>query len=303
MGKIRIGCLAILLLVFTSCSQGKKEATDRLTVLCYEFQTQRITNAYLRARDPYQSSKSPHFITPEEDFSDEGELYDSLMAGFMKKSPDIDLFLIDSRDPYACQIIENKYYLDLSQDERLVAYFDDMYPEIVDWCSNGDAVFGFPVYVFYGMQIMADESKMEAIGYTADDIVTMDGLLDFCDAWRAQKSIPPYDGHYQSAVEYCRNYMLLHYDRATGELDLDTPEFRSLLSRCRELNENQPFFQEPYGGGNVITDVSPLYFGFSAHAIPALPPVCARPISPPRRRTAGCPEKCHCLLDDDQPLQ
>ena len=262
MRKAAVWCMVALSLLFTGCARTVNDETDRLTVLCYWFQTQSITNAYLSARDPDQSFKSPEFITPEEDYSNERELYDSLMTGFMKKSPDIDLFLVDSWDPYACEIIENQYYLDLSQDEKLMAYYDDMYPEIADWCSDGDAVFGFPFSVFYTMQIMADEEKMRSIGYTADDIATMDGLLRFCDEWRTQKSSPPYDGYYHSAIEYLRNYMLQYYDRQTGELDLDTPEFRDLLAQCRELNETQPFFQEPYGGGNVITDVSPLYFGF-----------------------------------------
>lgn len=264
MRKILVWCLAIVSLFLTSCTRTSKGDSDRLNVLCYSFETNDITNAYLIARDPYQSFKVPRFITPNEDFSNMDELYDSLMTGFIKKSPDIDLFLIDSRDPHACQIIENQYYTDLSQDESVMAYFDDMFPEIVDWCSDGDAVFGFPFHVFYNMQIMADEEKIRSVGYTLEDIAAVEGLQDFCDTWRTQRSSPSYDGHYRSAIEYCKNYMLLHFDRDTGELDLDAPEFRNLISQCRELNETQPFFQEPYGSGNVITDVSPLYFGFSA---------------------------------------
>ena len=263
MRKILIGCLVVLSFLITSCARAGKGDPDRLTVLCNEYQTQDITNAYLIARDPYQSFKVPNFITPAEDFSNEKELYDSLMTGFMKKSPEIDLFMVDCRDPHAYEIIENQYYTDLSRDERLRTYFDDMYPEIADWCTDGDAVFGFPYYVFYGMQIMADEEKIRSIGYTVEDIATVEGLLDFCDQWRTEKSSPPYDGYYLSAAEYYRNYMLLHFDRDTGELDLTTPEFRSLLSQCRELNETQPIFQAATSG-NSMSDISPLYFGFSA---------------------------------------
>lgn len=270
MGKKLLCCMIILLVAFTACSRQKKD-DERLNILCFSYQTTDISQAYLRARDPYQSFKNPHYITPDEDFSNVDELYESMMKGFLKHSPEIDMFIIYSRNVYAREIIENHYYVDLSQDEALMAYYDDMYPGIKEWCSDEGAVFGFPYGILYPLGIMADESKMGEIGYTAEDIGTMTGLLEFCDAWRKEKSSPAIAGHYMPAVEYCRNYMYLAYDGATGELNLDTPEFRSLLSECRNLAQTQPIFQEPFGSGNAISDEAPLYFGFTGLIAPQYP--------------------------------
>ena len=267
MRKILVWCLVIVSLVFTACSPRTMGEDDHINIFCFRYQIDDIQKAYGKARVADDSMPMINFVTPDQDFSNTQELYDSLMKGFLTKSPDIDLFVINGQDQYAYEIIENHYYVDLSREESLLSHYDAMYPEIVDWCSHDGEIFGFPYHVFYYMQIMADEGKMRSVGFTVDDIGAMDGLLDFCAAWEDRNAVPPTAGYYQRALCYCENYLLLHYDRSTGEMNLDTSEFRSLLSQCKELADRE-FFQEPYG---MVTDVdegtSPLYFGV-VHIIP-----------------------------------
>jgi len=261
MRKILLICMVILVFAPTACARRGMGKPDCLNIFCFRYMTDDIQKAYGKARTADDTMPMINFITPDRDFSDMNELYDSLMKGFLTKSPDIDLFVISGTNQYAYDIIENHYYVDLGQDEALQSHFDAMYPDIQAWCSDGGEVFGFPYHILYNMHIMADDGMMASIGYHLEDIKTMDGFLDFCDTWDERIAAPPTAGYYQRALSYCENYLLLHYDRDTGDLNLDTPAFRSILSRCRELAQLE-YFQEPYG---LITDVdsdtSPLYFG------------------------------------------
>ena len=261
MRKIVLCCMAILCLFSTACSRRTMGEAGKLNVLCYSFQERELLDAYWTARIDDDTIPELFFITPSEDFSDVMELYDMLLTSLLTKSPDVDLYCMSSYEENMPTILRNQYYVDLSEYDTLTGYFDDMYPEIKDWCTEGDALFGFPFYVNYTMHIMVNPDLMDTIGYSVDDIRTVDGLVDFCDTWEKEKTSPPNGGRPIAPTLYFGNYLLQHYDRDTGELDLDTPEFRATLTQCRDMLAYEDLFQRSFTAiTDVDSDTSPLYF-------------------------------------------
>lgn len=261
MKKILIGCLVIASLLSAGCSRRAMGEDGKLNILCYGFQRGEIVDAYEEAYASDDTIPLLNFITFEDDLSDMEELYDQLIKSLLTKSPDIDLYCIASSQDIVPVILRNHYYVDLSRDDKLNAHFDAMYPEIRDWCTDGDEIFGFPFNVICQNHIMVNLDMMDTIGYSAGDIRTVDGLLDFCDAWRKAESSPPNDGFPIAPSKYYYNYILLNYDRSTGKLDLDTPEFRSILTQCRDLLAYEDLFQRSSGlMSDIDSDASPLYF-------------------------------------------
>lgn len=261
MRKLLIGCLVILSLVSAGCSRRTMGEADRLNVLCYEYQTREIQDAYWKAYADDDTIPKINFISPDEDFSNTGELYDQLIKGLLTKSPDVDLYMMSSYEENLSTVLRNHYYVDLSGNEALNAYFSDMYPQIRDWCTEGEELFGFPFYVYYSTHIMVNPDMMKTVGYTVDDIRTVSGLIDFCGVWRKEKSSPPNGGRPIAPTWYYYNYLLLHFDRDTGELDLDTPEFRGILTQCRDMLAHEDLFKKSFTAiTDVDSDASPLYF-------------------------------------------
>lgn len=226
-------CLAVILLVCTACVGPPKD----VNIMCYGFQEDmfRILHGAGLARD--ETLANVNCIT-EEDYESYTDWYESAYTGLLTRSGDIDIFLLNSMDDKAYKILKDHYFEDLSQDEQLMGYFDAMYPPIREWSKCGDEIFGLPFYIGYPMGILVDEERMGSVGYTMEDIGTVGGLLDFCDAWSEHNTTPPTEQTLYVHFYYY-NYILNHYNRDTGELDLDTPQFRSLLAQCRQYRDTE----------------------------------------------------------------
>ena len=239
----KILCLLVIPFLLTACGRKIKADPDTVNIMCYSDQAQMFSKLRLTAFCYDNSIEEPHYIT-EKDFEGLEEFNDVLYKTIMTQSPDIDIFFISNMDENARKIVADHYYVDLSQDEALRQSFDAMYPEIRDWSSHGDEIFGFPYDYFAYMTMMVDEAQTERAGYGKGDLRTIDDLLSFCGAWRDQFASPPVEG-FTLIDRYYYNYILQHYDHASGELNLDTPEFRAILSACRELPQREPILARP----------------------------------------------------------
>lgn len=228
MRKRLLLCLIGLLLVCTSCAGQSRD----VNVMCLSVEKSKFDVIH-RAGVVRDDSLAPVHCFTEEDYADYADWYESVYTGLLARRDDIDIYWLRSSDDRAYKLLTDHYFVDLSRDEEMMRYFDAMYPEIRDWCTFGDEIFGFPVFINYAMGIQVNEGQIADAGYTMDDIRTMDGLLDFCDAWSVSRPNPPIEGALY-LYEYVHDYILSHYDRATGELAFDTPEFRSILTQCRE---------------------------------------------------------------------
>ena len=243
MYKKIILCLLIIPILFTACGRKIDTDPDTINIMCESGQAKLISKLWLTAFCYDNSIKEPKYIT-ENDFEGYLEFNDALYKNIMTQSSDIDIFFISNMDENAYKLIEGHYYVDLSRDEVLAECFEDMYPQIRDWSTYGDEIFGFPNNYFAYMNMMVDESQTKSAGYGRGDFRTTEDLLAFCDAWRGQYAAPPVEGF--SLIDwYYYNYILQHYDHESGELNLDTPEFRVLLTQCRELPQRESIFERP----------------------------------------------------------
>jgi len=240
MPKRLLLCLMVLLLVCTSCA-GQSKDVNIMCLSVYEDTFDAIHRAGV-ARD---DALAPVNCLTEEDYTDYADWYDSMYTGLLTRSDDIDIYWLRSTDEKAYKLLKDHYFVDLSQDKAMMEYYDAMYPEIRDWCTFGDEIFGFPVFIHYPMGLFINEDQMKDVGYTREDIRTMEGFGDFCDAWNASQPTPPIEGKL-FLHNYVYDYLLSHYERATGELNLDTPAFRSILA---QFGASQYFEYMPDSGG------------------------------------------------------
>mgnify|MGYP000350864958 CR=1 FL=1 len=239
MPKRLLLCLIVLLLVCTSCA-GQPEAVN---IMCYDYQEGMFRLIYNEETAHGHTLAPVAFHSLEmEDYTDYVEWHDAIFTGLLTGRDDMDIFLLNSTDDRAYKALKDHYYVDLSQDTELMEYFDAMYPQIREWCIFGSEIFGFPISVSHPMGILASEKRIQSVGYTMEDIMTMDGLVGFCHAWREHNPTPPTSGTLYTRY-YCDNYLMTHYDRDTGELDLGTPAFRTLMDQCREymMDQDLPF--------------------------------------------------------------
>lgn len=273
MRKKIILCLIVMVLLLPACGQQKIETDpNTVNIMCYSSQAREISELRLKAFLNDNSIQEPHYIT-EKDYENEEEWQNALHKSIMLQNPDIDIFSLYSLDQNAYKIIKDHFYVDLSQDEVLMESFDAMYPKIRKWCADGEELFGFPYDYFSYMTIMVDEEKTGRIGYGIDDFTTVTGLLAFCEAWRAEYGTPPIEG-FTFIDWYYYNYILQHYDHETGEMDLDTPQFREILTQCRELPQREDIFERPteetiYSFKNTYT--APVLFSYYSDTLKRYP--------------------------------
>lgn len=263
MSRKWILCYCMGLLLFTACGQEHTITDlDSVNIICRDFQVSVIEREYREAHDLDQELMAPNFIT-DADFNSYQEWRDYLIKALLTRQTDIDIFYFDNSDTSTHKILEYHYFVDLSEDEELVSCFDDMYPEIKEWCSYGDEFFCMPYEIIYYMNMMVDPGQLESVGYTVEDMNTIDGLLDFCNAWSAKNRTDPIEGRPLYDL-YIMNYMAQNYDWSNGELDLDSPAFRSILTQCRDLCENEEIFNRPAGRSpETFTFTAPIVFSMS----------------------------------------
>lgn len=245
MRKQIILCLLIIPLLFTACARKADTDPDTVNILCYDYQTRGLERLYQKALCYDNSTIKPHYIT-ENDFDSIQDWYEALHRSLTTHSSDIDIYCLDSTDEYAYKIIQDHYYVDLSQDDILADNFDRMYPEIREWCACGEELFGYPYDLDWNMALMVDEAQTRRIGYGRDDFGTVDDLIAFCDTWKEQNAVPSTEG-YTYIYYYLDNYLMQHYDRDTGEMDLDNPQFHEFLTQCRDLSQPGAIFARPEG--------------------------------------------------------
>lgn len=241
MWKRIVLCLAILSLLLTACGRKVDSDPDAVNIMCLEYQARVIRRVYGSFSDT--ASPKLHFIT-DSGYESVLKWQEDLHKNLLAHSPGIDIYCLDSLDEYAYRIIREHYYVDLSRDDVLAQNFDAMYPEVKQWCSCEDEIFGFPYGIDWRMVFLIDETQTGSAGFDREDFGTVEELLAFYDAWKEQSAVPPAEG-YTYIYLYCAGYIMEHYDRSTGELELDNPQFRELLAQCRELSRPGAIFELP----------------------------------------------------------
>lgn len=164
--------VSLLLVSSVSCSQKVDTDPDTVNIMCPDYQAKIIGELYTKAFLYDNALKEPRFIT-EKEYDSFDDWQNALYKNLMTNNPDIDIFFLYNLDENAYKIIRDHYYVDLSQDEVLAKNFDAMYPEVRQWCTYRDEIFGFPFDIDWYTTLLVDEAQTGIIGYDAQDFVTV----------------------------------------------------------------------------------------------------------------------------------
>lgn len=253
-------CMVLLFsMLVSACAQHSSDGNDTVNIKCGAYQERLFSEMSRQARLHDDSLLPPALIYPGMEGEDPSRWNDDIFTTLMKGASDFDIYELYSTNPMVFKVIRDHYYTDLSRDEDLMRYFDAMYPDIREWCTYEGEFFGFPAAIYFTEQIMVNEDLAADIGFCPGEIRTIADLVDFCDTWRDINHTAPADGAI-TVRNYYADYILSRYGRTTGKIDLDTPEFRSILTRCRDLYMSDPIFQRDSEGtlGDIVEDTYPV---------------------------------------------
>ncbi len=236
----------VLILIFASvnilcsCSNdpAKKQGTNTaLNVLCYSYLNHDLDKYNVRTFKIFKR-KIEYNVTALEDYL---EYEEKLINILLAKNDEVDIFAINNSSLLK-KIVDGSYYVDLKRNADFSSLYEEMYPQIKELCTDNDKMFGYPVNADVGAKMFVFEDKLKSIGYSLEDIKTVDGFIKFCKDWEKKEGSYAFEGGMIYTSYYYNDYLIQAYDHETGSLILDTPEFRAILEECRNLYLNHVMF-------------------------------------------------------------
>lgn len=203
--------------------------------------------------DAYQLFIQSH---PNDDIQTSLRTYgstDQLISQFITGGTDLDVFAVTTSSFNTQQLFAKGYCLDLSQDETITAQLQQMYPSITALLSNPDGIFAVPWSMDLSYYAYCPDTWEEAGLDTADAPTDFTAFLDFLEAWADRITEEPEDeifvctqfdeelydesSYTNYLVEMLLENYIMQYNYAGESLCFDTPVFRALLARCKQIGD------------------------------------------------------------------
>lgn len=223
-----------------------------------------------------------------------------IIEDMMNRDSHTDIYIINSNSQAFSALYDRGYMLDLSGNETIREFVNDMYPALRDACMRDGEIITLPVQI-NGWTLCANTKSLEALGYTAEDIPAywpdfLDFLNEIATKLPEDGSIRIFDAYMsqQDALSQLFYEIMSDYDlylcMNSQEKGYDTPELNAALEKLQQLDfeamglhetveDEEPadmvlaLFQTGCGCtlGNFYDGATPLLLSFEADTEGSLP--------------------------------
>ena len=206
----------------------------------------------MRAHMP--NVKFSYLPSQESEYSFEAE---EIVPLLLSGDDSFDVYVIPYKAEFALSLLNKGYYVDLSTYPEMKEVFDHMYITLVEGSTFNDEVFGFPLQVYTNGHLKYARPRMERIGWSPEQLKTIDDLLDFDKEWKQsnqrKESVAIYIDSVMDQIIF--RYIYNHYDYDRYYVDLDNAEFYDVLISAKRLYESDIIHNDySYGDVNYVLE-------------------------------------------------
>ena len=109
---------------------------------------------------------------------------DEIVQRLLSGDDSFDVYVISSKSDVALSLLNKGLYGDISTYPELNDVFDDLYPSFVEASTINGEIFGMPLQFYSYGHLMSPRPYMENIGWSIEQLTTIDDLLMFDEEWR-----------------------------------------------------------------------------------------------------------------------
>lgn len=162
---------------------------------------------------------------------------EEILPRLLSNDNSFDVFHLSTRSDYAMSLLQRGYYVDLSVYPKIKEYYDHAFPLFQEMGQVNNEIFGIPTKLDTIGHLNQRTPVIDAIGWTLDDLKTLDDLYAFENQWSQSDQEKDAIALYYDIIldQLIFRHIYNQYDYTTYHANIETAAFEEVLIAAKEL--------------------------------------------------------------------